>query len=183
MSRKNKFSRSYINECFLYEDGKLFWKKRPLHHFKNESGMKMFNSSWPGKEAGTFRIDSKDGSLRRSIKIEGIAIDRPLLVWILLKGFWTTRKIDHRDHDTTNDRIENLRLCSSKQNLANSRLRKGNKCGFKGVCFRKDIGKFQSHIRIDKVQTHLGYFATAEEAHAAYVAKAKEVFGEFACAG
>jgi hypothetical protein len=183
MSRKNRFSRKYINECFLYDDGKLFWKKRPLYHFKNESSMKSHHRRFFGKDAGTFRIDSKDSSLRRSIKIEGIPIDRPLVIWILLKGFWTTRKIDHKDHDTTNDRIENLRLCSSKQNSANSVICRRNKSGFKGVCFRKDIGKFQSHIRIDKIQTHLGYFSTAEEAHAAYVAKAKEVFGEFACAG
>lgn len=44
-------------------------------------------------------------------------------------------------------------------------------CGYQGWC---------AHIRDHGKARHLGTFRTAEEAHAAYVAAAKEVFGEFA---
>jgi len=39
------------------------------------------------------------------------------------------------------------------------------------------------YIRVDGKLLHLGYFATPEQAHAAYTAGARKYFGEFASAG
>lgn len=51
-------SQKYIRECLKYnpKTGKLFWKKRPLSHFKNESGYNRWNARWPGKPAFTARM-------------------------------------------------------------------------------------------------------------------------------
>jgi AP2 domain len=53
-----------------------------------------------------------------------------------------------------------------------------NKVGFKGVTFEKR--RFRAQITKDDKQYHLGYFATPEAAHAAYVEAAKRLHGEFA---
>jgi hypothetical protein len=45
---------------------------------------------------------------------------------------------------------------------------------------RQMRGKFAARIRVDGVERHLGTFATAEEASAAYAAAAREAWGEFA---
>ena len=59
-------------------------------------------------------------------------------------------------------------------------VERNNKSGFKGVHWNSNCCKWHAQIRIKGKQTYLGLFMTAEEAHAAYVAVAKEHFGEFA---
>lgn len=78
----------------------------------------------------------------------------------------------------------NLRLATKSQNMANVGLIKSNTSGLKGASRYKagePYGKpWQASIRKDNKQYHLGHFATKEEAHAAYVAAAEKIHGEFA---
>jgi len=89
------------------------------------------------------------------------------------KGF----VVDHKDGDYTNNRRENLRICTQKQNTANQRLNKLNTSGFKGVSAVRN-GKAWS---VRAADIHLGTYATREEAALAYDKAARELFGEFAC--
>lgn len=84
--------------------------------------------------------------------------------------------IDHIDRDRLNCRITNLRLASSAQNMGNAKRRVG-KSGFTGAYRFKD--KFVSKLNHNGVTHNLGVFDTAEEASAAYQAKASELRGEF----
>lgn len=52
MSAKQYPSVEYIRQCFHYENGKLFWLERPLHHFPDEHHFKCWNTRFRGKEAG-----------------------------------------------------------------------------------------------------------------------------------
>jgi hypothetical protein len=88
--------------------------------------------------------------------------------------------VDHHNHNGLDNRRENLRLCSQSQNLGNTRKAKNNTTGLKGVGFHKASGKYRASIVQNKKHIHLGLFATAEEAHAAYVRAAEKIFGEFA---
>lgn len=88
--------------------------------------------------------------------------------------------IDHRDGDGLNNCRSNLRICTREQNMRNTRLRKDNPSGLKGVKFRHDRGKFCARIVIAGKCTHLGHFTTAEAAYAAYCAAAALHYGEFA---
>lgn len=100
------------------------------------------------------------------------------LAWLFVYGQWPSAAIDHKDGDFTNNRIENLRLCTQSQNLGNRRghSRKGY---FKGVTLRRS-GRYEAAICLDYRQIYLGTYATAEEAARAYDAAAVEHFGEFA---
>ena len=71
--------------------------------------------------------------------------------------------IDHINHNGIDNRKENLRIVTHRQNHCN-RI-KQNK--FIGVSF--EDGRYRARININGKLRHLGMFATPEEAHNAYV--------------
>ena len=85
--------------------------------------------------------------------------------------------VDHRDNNGLNNRRENLRAATAKQNCHNQQLRVNNTSGFKGVS--QSGSKWRVHLGVNGKKVHLGYFLTIEEAHHAYVTAAKELHGEF----
>jgi len=89
---------------------------------------------------------------------------------------------DHRNGDSLNNRRSNLRICTHTQNLQNQRRdpKKSSSC-FKGVHRTKLTGKWQAYITQNGKRIHLGHFNNEIEAAKTYDAKAKELFGEFAC--
>lgn len=87
--------------------------------------------------------------------------------------------VDHKNHDTLDNRRQNIRLADRYQNQYNAKTHKGNRAGLKGAQWQ--CGKWSSRIRCRGVSKFLGYFASAEEAHAAYKIAAAELHGEFAC--
>jgi hypothetical protein len=91
--------------------------------------------------------------------------------------------VDHRNHNTLDNRRSNLRVATHSQNHANSKLSKRNKSGFKGVRWRADKSKWQAMITHRYKVSQLGYFSTIEEAHLAYCEAATNIHGEFACFG
>ena len=103
------------------------------------------------------------------------------LVWQYHTGEVPSR-IDHKDGDKRNNKIENLRLCSAAQNQYNSARKINNKSGAKGVVEHKKCKykKWQAKITVDKKIISLGYFATVEEARAAYNTAARLYAKEFA---
>jgi hypothetical protein len=101
-----------------------------------------------------------------------------VLAWFYMTGRWPRRIVDHVDNDNTNLRWDNLRLASWVQNRVNSKCRRDNKSGFKGVC--KNRGRFIAYICVDKKRYNLGMYATAQLAHAAYIKAAKKYYGAFA---
>ncbi|MDR6389161.1 HNH endonuclease [Paraburkholderia phenoliruptrix] len=96
----------------------------------------------------------------------------------LMKG--DPREVDHINGNPLDNRKANLRICTRVENCRNMGISSRNKCGFKGVVLNKLRGRYQSKIVVHGKRIHLGYFDTAEEAHAAYCRAATELYGEFA---
>ena len=90
------------------------------------------------------------------------------------------KDVDHKNHDTLDNRKENLRECSRSENNANSRLRTGSKSGFKGVSWDADRGKWRACISIKHKYKQIGRFENIITAARAYNAAAVKYFGEFA---
>lgn len=86
------------------------------------------------------------------------------------------KKVDHKNHDTRDNRKINLRVCTQQQNSFNMIVK--NKTGYKGVS--KNYNHYKAVIHNNGVTYNLGTFLTPEEAAMAYNEKAKELFGEFA---
>jgi hypothetical protein len=100
------------------------------------------------------------------------------VAWFYVTGIWPNGQVDHRNGIRPDNRWDNLRPATQSQQNANSRMRKTNKSGFKGVSWYR--GKWRATIVADGKQWTLGYYTVAEEAHDAYVKAAMELFGEFA---
>ena len=112
------------------------------------------------------------------IRVDGRSYFAHKLAWFYMYGRWPPAQLDHINLVTFDNRISNLREATRTQNCANCPKPRNNKSGKKGVHFAKHTGKWRA--RISKARIHLGYFATAEEAHAAYIAAALALHGEFA---
>jgi hypothetical protein len=128
----------------------------------------------PGQRAGHLQ---KSGYV--AIGYEGKYYKAHRLAWLFTYGEWPLKDIDHINRRKDDNRIANLRECTSAQNQANRRANKNNSTGYRGVSFHRKIGKFHAAIRVNWKPIHLGYFSTAEEAGAAYDAAAITYYGEF----
>lgn len=122
------------------------------------------------------------GSLRkngyREITIDRVKYQASNLAWLYVYGRWP-RMIDHKNRKPDDNRIANLRLATRRQNMQNKKMRRDNSAGFKGVSTRSN-GRSRAVITVNGKRIHLGYFSTAEEAHAAYRRAAWKHFGKYA---
>ena len=127
------------------------------------------------------------GSLAGSIHAEGycyISVDRRRLLahrlaWLYIYNCFPKNEIDHINSNPSDNRLENLREATSAENKANSRLRKNNTTGYKGVSFIKSRRRWVAQIAFNKSYRHLGYFNNPRSAYRAYCQAAKDTFGEF----
>jgi hypothetical protein len=89
--------------------------------------------------------------------------------------------VDHKNGNGLDNRRENLRLASLKENCRN-RVGKHGRILPKGVYKKKGhINRpFMAYIRVNYKLIHLGYYATAEEASRVYDKHAQIYFGQFA---
>ncbi len=100
------------------------------------------------------------------------------LIW-----FWVTGElpetVDHENRDICHNAWHNLRDATVSQNGWNRNKQANNTSGYKGVHFVKSKGLYRATIRANNVIYRLGNYITAEDAYAAYKAKAKELHGDF----
>jgi hypothetical protein len=89
--------------------------------------------------------------------------------------------VDHRNHNTLDNRICNLRSVTKSQNCQNARHNYGELPHFKGVGYFPTRNKWRARIGVNGKSIIIGYFKTPEEAYSAYKAAALKHHGEFAC--
>ena len=63
--------------------------------------------------------------------------DKSVFMHRLILNAAKEKMVDHKNHDTLDNRRSNLRLCTNTQNQGNSRIRKKGTSKFKGVHFNK----------------------------------------------
>ena len=166
MRKRPRLTRARLRELLHYDPktGDFRWRKR----FRNEVRT--------GDLAGC--VHKQHG--HRCIHIEQRMYRQHRVAWFYMTGRWGRPTIDHRDGDVTNNRWNNLRRATWSQNNANRRRPQSNTSGYKGVYFCRSSGKWRASIRKNRRTIHLGVFPSPQAAHAAYVAAARKLFGEFA---
>jgi len=140
-------------EIFRYDadTGKLYWRKI--------SG----NQVRPGQE-----ITCKSDRGYLYVKFRGKRYKAHRVIWLMTYGSWPKNDVDHIDHDTSNNRLSNLRDVTKRQNHRNLPMFKSNTSGVTGVSFYKRSKKWVvKAYGADGKQKHIGYFADFDDAVAA----------------
>ena len=132
-----------LHKLFDYKDGLLFWKSK-------RNGIK------PNKQAGWL---SENGYW--CIKVNKQIFRRHRIVFAMHHGFMP-EFIDHINGIKNDDKIENLREATKTQNQYNTKLRKNNTSGVKGITWHKRIEKWAIQITVNKKKHHIGYFDDIE---------------------
>ena len=143
------------------ETGVLSWKERAS------------SNTWAGKPAASHEKHGYYG-----VRIAGRAYRVHRIIWLHYYGEIPTQHIDHIDCNKSNNSIENLRQCTRSQNLANVDWKRPNSTGFRGVT--KVGKKYRAKIHCQGKYICLGLHDSPHNAHVAYKAAAKSLFGKFA---
>jgi hypothetical protein len=136
--------------------------------------VKRGGSAWPGVISGCL----KDSGYR-VISIYNRLYSAHRLAWLYMYDVWPSEEIDHINGVRDDNRINNLREATRKQNSANRRKFGGDLP--KGVT--RHWRRFRAQIRIQGRVKHLGIYDTPEQAHAAYCEAAQKEFGAYHRAG
>jgi hypothetical protein len=114
----------------------------------------------------------------RSIHVSGRRYQEHRLIFLWWHGV-LPEQIDHINRNKSDNRIENLRRCTHSTNQINTADRPGAS-GLRGVRQVDKTGRWMARIYKDGKEIRVGTFQTMEEASAAYRAKMRELFFDFA---
>lgn len=152
-----------LYEIFDYKDGLLYWKKTKYAKIGSIAGC----------------ITNGHSGYRRVIYVGSIPYRASRLIFFWHYGYFP-EVVDHIDHNPLNDRIENLRGCSQRQNSFNSSPAKNSSSQYLGVSWNKNKKVWTASIKINNRQKHLGTFKTEASAALAYNRMAVMHYKEFA---
>jgi hypothetical protein len=157
-----------LHELFRYDaiEGALYWKVKP------------------SIKANRAKLDVPAGTRRLNhyyyISINNIVYLRSRLTWAFHFEDPGELQIDHINRDSGDDRIENLRLATCRQNSCSQSMKSNNTSGYRGVNWDKHARKYVAQIRDPAgKRVHLGYFPTPEAAAAVYAEAARRYHGDF----
>jgi hypothetical protein len=98
----------------------------------------------------------------------------------LIMGEPKGKHVDHINHNTLDNRRENLRIVEPRENAMNKRVYKNSFTGYKGV-YKEKNGTYTVSIQSAKKRTHGGTYESLKHALIRYNQLARQLHGEFAC--
>lgn len=153
--------------------GTFTWRQR-------QNGSRAWNTRYAGREAGYLWSPTVGRPTYRVIRVHDWPFMAHRLAVLIVTGAMPKYDVDHRNGDGTDNRWSNLREATKLENGANRGPTKRNATGFKGVSLNRRSGRYRASIQVAGKWQWLGSFATAEDAHAAYVAACRSQCGDFA---
>lgn len=167
-----KPSVEYIKECFRYceKTGVIYWKDRPSRHFIDIRQEKRYKTRVLGSRAGNIHYNPKGMKHYIRVNVCRTGIFAHHIVWAMNNGEWPD-SIDHIDGNGRNNRIGNLRLAGSSENMKNLKMYSNNKTGITGVY--NYSGKYRAKIRVGNDLKHLGSFNNIFDAACARISAEK----------
>jgi hypothetical protein len=160
--------KTLLGHEFKYENDKLYKINQQTKKWSCCNDLK------PNSTTGYFhvRINNRNYKLHRVVylfhnldwNIHDISLDN---------------EIDHDDRDTTNNKIENLRILDNSGNNRNKNKKPNCSSIYRGVCWHKTAKKWRALIKIDGKNRHLGLFDDENEAGALYQCVYEEIMEKY----
>jgi hypothetical protein len=136
---------------------------------------------WKVRSAQRIRIGDIAGSVVAKgyigIKLLGKRYLAHRLAWLYVNGEFPDGFVDHANTVRTDNRINNLRLCTRQENKRNGKLYKNNTSGFRGVEFKNN--GWEGSLRVGDQIVYVGRFKTAVEASTAVEKQAEKIHSLF----
>ena len=155
-----KLSQEYLKETYIYDvnNGKLYLKKR----------------LGPRKKGSIVGTIDKDGYVVTQLNKKSYKVHR--IIYFMFYGS-LPESIDHINHNRSDNRIENLRPASPKQNARNRGISDNSHSGVLGVFWRKRERVWEARVTSNQnKRICLGTFDLFEDAVKARV-DAEEKYG------
>lgn len=166
-SEKNKYKRKRFNKYDLSGEFGIGWTyntDKPFY-FDLEDYDLIKDYSWKEDSNGYAKATKNNKEV--------------LMHRIVTRVTDTSIHVDHRCHNNLDNRKGMLRVTTCKNNTRNEKLAKNNTSGVTGVCWDKQVDKWQAYIWVDGKTIHLGRFYNFDDAVKARKEAEEEYFGEF----
>jgi len=145
-----------------------YTRKNEEFYFDLEDYDKIKYHCWYIETRG--RVCARNSKGGTPLKLHRVILNNPEL----------SMDIDHIDHDQSDNRKSNLRICTHTENLHNIRIPKTNTSGTIGVYFNKNTERYISRIEYNKKIIRLGHFINEKDAIVARLKAEKKYYKEFA---
>lgn len=144
--------------------GELIWKMRPECDFDSIRIAKSWNTKFAGKLAFNY-IDKSKGKPSGLVgTFRSMRISAHVIAWFLHHGEWPRLLIDHINGNPLDNRIDNLREATFRENKINACRNGNNTSGVSGVSWHKGAQKWVAYISNYGKRINLGTFVFFEDA-------------------
>lgn len=133
--------------------------------YDSDTGLISMKISIGSRKTGDV-VGSLHHSKRLTVSIGRKQYQLARLAWLLHYGSYPEGLVDHINHDATDNRIENLREVTSKENSRNQSARINNKTGITGVHWCRKNKRWSATGYANGIRTTLGMFSTIFDAAA-----------------
>jgi hypothetical protein len=151
-----------LKDYFTYKDGNLFWKRQPSRRIT------------VGSIAGNL---TERGYIQ--VKVFNKRFYAHRIIFFMFNGYFP-QELDHIDGNKSNNRIENLRDSTKSQNNMNSKKRKDNTSGTKGITWDKRCNKWKVQGQANNIKYYLGRYDDMELAKKVIYEFRKQHHNEYA---
>ena len=86
------------------------------------------------------------------------------LAWLYVHGSFPATQLDHINGVKSDNRIQNLRLATAKQNAENRKLMVTNTTGHRGVYWVEKVKKWKVEVMHNSITHYLGMFDSLNQA-------------------
>ena len=144
---------------------------RELFEYQHETGQLIHKVSRGSRAVAGRVATTKGGRGYLTVRVPGhnpIAAHR--VAWAIFYGQWPGSLIDHINRSRTDNRIDNLREATYRDNSENRLVAsRSSGTGLIGVSLHRASGLYHGRIGVCGKEVSLGYFRSAKDAHSAYL--------------
>lgn len=154
----------FLHECLTvdFERGTLTWKERPSTHFAKP----FYAAAWNKANAGKTIQTTDNGRIRFEITYnrKTYRLFAYRVVWAMGNGCWPSGLVDHRDGNSMNNALDNLRDVPHIDNVKNTAMSARNQSGVVGVHFDKKTNSWRAEIGHENKKIRIGRYENFDEA-------------------